>query len=341
MVANVNQHIPIFICSTEKDLKDHRIKVWARMEKLELAISGMEIFGARTDAPLKTCLKEVSDCKYLIGIIGMRYGSIDDESEKSFVQLEYETANKLGLDILIYLIDKENAPVLPKNVDTDESARKLESFKETLQRNHTTSLFISPDDLADKIERDLIRLFKKKELTFDENKIKPISDEEKTVNVIKNFDLIPKRLKGTEIELILKFESDPQQVSYKRCNTLRLTHGSSVVRDIKIIQPPEIQDKFRFLNRIYAEDDLCDFLIDSSTEDECKVLAQLSFGMERTIVRKSSYPYLSGSAFTTFFDPSPQPSTILKDYDTGDTIDIDNYLTRNEIKAIILKDVIS
>lgn len=43
MVANVNQHFPIYICSTEKDLKEHRINVWDRMDKLELGISGMEI----------------------------------------------------------------------------------------------------------------------------------------------------------------------------------------------------------------------------------------------------------------------------------------------------------
>ena len=131
MTARADQQIPIFICSTEKDLREHRSKVWDRMEKLELGINGMEIFGARTDAPLETCLKEVSDCKYLIAIIGMRYGSIDNESEKSFVQLEYETANELSLDILIYLIDMENSLVLPKNVDTGESASKLKSFKET------------------------------------------------------------------------------------------------------------------------------------------------------------------------------------------------------------------
>ena len=105
MTAKVNQHIPIFICSTEKDLKEHRSKVWERMEKLELGVSGMEIFGARTDAPLETCLKEVSDCNYLIGIVGMRYGSIDADSGKSFVQLEYEMALEKKLDILIYLIN--------------------------------------------------------------------------------------------------------------------------------------------------------------------------------------------------------------------------------------------
>lgn len=64
----------------------------------------MESFGARSSKPLDTCLKELAECDIYIGIISMRYGSIDTDSEKSLTQLEYERAKDLGLDIYIYIL---------------------------------------------------------------------------------------------------------------------------------------------------------------------------------------------------------------------------------------------
>jgi hypothetical protein len=47
-----------FISSTYKDLKDYRREVWDALKKFDVAVRGMEEFGARTAAPLETCLAE-------------------------------------------------------------------------------------------------------------------------------------------------------------------------------------------------------------------------------------------------------------------------------------------
>lgn len=340
MPANIKQHIPIFICSTQNDLKEHREKIWQLMEKLKLGVNGMEIFGARTNKPLDTCLQEVSKCKILIGIIGMRYGSIDDETGKSFVQRECEAAIKSELEILIYLIDEENSSISPNYVDKDEHATKLMEFKETLKKIHTVDTYLSPDDLVEKIELSLMRLLKKKKYLVEDAKIEPLSDAKQTIATLDKFDLMPARFTGREIELSIKFEGTATSVSAKRCKTLSLTRGSALSRDITVVQPRNTEDNLTFLRTIYAERDLCDFLFDSEEKKEYRISVRLAFGVERYIVTKSGEEFRVGTVYNLMAGlRGLDGPSILVDDETGEKIDIHNYLTNRDVKAIILSKV--
>jgi hypothetical protein len=148
----------IFISSTYQDLSPHRNRVWELLKTYEVEVRGMEEFGARTAKPLQTCLDEVSESDIFIGIIGMRYGSIDLESNKSFTQREYEVAIEQGKEILIYLFDEKEGKISPSLIDFEHHA-KLEEFKSLLKRSHTIDTFISENDLAEKLERKLDQIF--------------------------------------------------------------------------------------------------------------------------------------------------------------------------------------
>lgn len=153
--------IPIFVSSTYTDLIPCRNAVREILAQYHADIRGMEVFGARTQKPLETCLSEVLTSELFIGIIGMRYGSVDEESGKSFVELEYETAIKRGLEISIYLIDEENASIPPINVDC-ENAERLRNFKKQLKKDHTCCIFTSVNDLSLKIKGDMETFFTKR-----------------------------------------------------------------------------------------------------------------------------------------------------------------------------------
>jgi len=152
--------IPIFVSSTYTDLIPYRNTVREILMQYHSDIRGMEVFGARTQKPLDTCLEEVSTSEVFIGIIGMRYGSVEEESGKSFVELEYESAIKNGLEILIYIIDEKNANIPPINVEC-ENIEKLKSFKKRL-KVHTYCSFISENDLSEKIKGDIDKYFIKR-----------------------------------------------------------------------------------------------------------------------------------------------------------------------------------
>ena len=118
----------------------------------------MEFFGALPESPREECLRLVRASEVFVGVVGVRYGSIDPESGKSLSQLEYEEASALRLPCLIYLIDEERHPVFPRLVEVGDGAAKLAAFKDVLRKAHVVSTFTSPADLAAKVTQDLVRL---------------------------------------------------------------------------------------------------------------------------------------------------------------------------------------
>ena len=108
-------------------------------------------------------------CRAYIGIFAMRYGSTDQEAGKSITELEYEEAQRFHLRSLIYLIDEERQPVLPKHVDFGEAAEKLKALKAHLKQHHVISFFTTPDDLAMRVTQDVARLIQEGGLSVQES----------------------------------------------------------------------------------------------------------------------------------------------------------------------------
>jgi hypothetical protein len=107
-----------FVSSTFVDLEAHRRHARDAITKLELTFKAMEFFAALPGTPKEECLQLVRASSIFVGIIGMRYGVIDPIDGKSMTQLEYEEAQAARLPTLMYLIDEDHHPVLPKHVDT-------------------------------------------------------------------------------------------------------------------------------------------------------------------------------------------------------------------------------
>ena len=119
---------------------------------------GMEYFGSQPETPKEECLRIVRSCRAYVGIFAMRYGSIDPGTGKSLTHLEYDEAQRIGLPSLIYILDEDRQPVLPRFVEFGDGAEKLRAFKQTLRDRHVVSLFTTPDDLSAKVTRDLPQL---------------------------------------------------------------------------------------------------------------------------------------------------------------------------------------
>jgi hypothetical protein len=148
----------IFVSSTFADLERHRHYVREVIGRLEYGSKAMEFFGALPGTPKEECLRLVRSADAYIGIFAMRYGFVDPQSGKSLTQLEYEEAQIIRLPSLIYVIDEETHPVLPKHVDTGSSAEMLCGLKAVLKKSHVVNFFSSPEDLAAKVTQDVVRL---------------------------------------------------------------------------------------------------------------------------------------------------------------------------------------
>ena len=130
--------------------------IWDEIGRLNVKILGMEKFGARSSAPLDTCLEEVGSSDIFIGIISFRFGSVDKATKKSFSQLEYERAYQKK-EIMIYFMSDE-ALIFPTYVETGINAGRLNRFKNILKKRHTIDTFKDPEELVFKIQERLNQL---------------------------------------------------------------------------------------------------------------------------------------------------------------------------------------
>ncbi|TPG48852.1 DUF4062 domain-containing protein [Rhodanobacter glycinis] len=150
--------VTVFLGSTFADLAQHRALVRDAITRLEQNSKAMEFFGALPDTPKDECLRLVRAANAYVGVFGMRYGHVDEASGKSLTQLEYEEAQAVHLPSLIYVMDEETHSVLPKHVDTGDSATNLRELKRQLKERHVVNFFSSPEDLASRVTQDLVRL---------------------------------------------------------------------------------------------------------------------------------------------------------------------------------------
>lgn len=271
------QYIPIFVSSTYEDLKEYREEVKNVLIRLETVVKGMELFGSTPNTPLNECMKKLKESKVYIGIIAERYGSIDEETGKSYTQLEYEEAKRLGFPILIYFLDSDKQPILPKFVDQGTKYEKLKHFKEELSKKYTISFFTTPDDLGRKIALDLPKLLEDFGAQINrENELQEIQDE----SLLKKFILRPKKYEGSEMIIEIMFYGSLYSVDIDTSNCLHIKAGDAIQTNITTLK-----GKKHFT--LYAEKEQADWLENNQDiieEDSIyRVKIKLLYGYKKSV----------------------------------------------------------
>ena len=145
----------VFVSSTSRDLEKHRAAVRSVIDRLQLKFIGMEDFAAEGTPPATMIQRKVLESEVYLGILGMRYGHVDDVTGLSMTELEYRQAIASDKDIRVFVMD-EDAPITGSMVERDPtSLEKLNSFRATVLKSHSCSLFHTEHDLAEKVERTL------------------------------------------------------------------------------------------------------------------------------------------------------------------------------------------
>ncbi|MBI3538437.1 MAG: tetratricopeptide repeat protein [Chloroflexi bacterium] len=147
----------IFISSTFQDLQEYRRRVIEGLDRLRLQDVpiewiAMEAFSASDSKPAELIRRKVADCDVYLGIVGMRYGSIDPETGQSFTEIEYRCAVEQDKARLLFLIDEKKGEIHPADVETDPNGMvRLKQLKDEMKLEHVVAHFDSPGDLADKV----------------------------------------------------------------------------------------------------------------------------------------------------------------------------------------------
>ena len=267
-------NVPIFVSSTYEDLKSYRDEVERSIICMNQTIKGMEFFGSTPERPLDKCLQTVRECRLYIGIIGMRYGSVEEDSGKSFTELEYDEAVKNRIPVLIYILD-ENHPIASRFVDKGEGAEKLEAFKSRLRKTHVVSSFTTPADLGKKVTQDLMNELKKDRAIEDSLRTLPPDTEGGDYEILRGFLRRPYKYYGQEI--IVDVQLTPNQVGYVKialCRSLGLQVG-----DVSYIgataKSPDGKESSSI--QLYGEGELADWIDSVREPRSARLKGRLSY----------------------------------------------------------------
>ena len=282
----------IFLSSTYSDLTDYRAKAIDVITSLKQLYEGMEYFGADERTPLDVMLDKLSYCQIYVGIIGMRYGSVDKASNKSYTQLEYERAMELKLPCLIYIIDEENARIAPKDVERGATADLLDAFKNQLKSAHVVKSFDSVDALGEALQHDIpkvIERLKRQALEQKKEEAKATAEAEKRevdwATEYKNIEkalLRPVKYHGKEFVLKLKVleELNGWRLKSKLVNAFGFVDGDTSSLDVLILPPQDMKSVVNETTRtvgLYIPGDLAEWLIERRCRPEMILEAKVKF----------------------------------------------------------------
>jgi SOS-response transcriptional repressor LexA len=135
----------VFLSHTSelRDLPKDRSFVQAAKDAVDRAkqtVEDMSYFTARDDMPAEYCRQQIHAADVYVGIIGFRYGSVvRDSPERSYVELEFDTATELDLPRLLFLLDPEANLSLPAKFLSDPDNELNIRQREFRQRLTTTA----------------------------------------------------------------------------------------------------------------------------------------------------------------------------------------------------------
>jgi hypothetical protein len=118
----------------------------------------MEYFSATDETPGDRLQVQIRYADVYVGIIGFRYGSpVQNAPDRSYTELEFETADRLGLPRLMFLLG-DNAP-LPQSALSDPAyGDRQRAFRERIMSTVVAAKVSSPDQLKTELVRSLLSL---------------------------------------------------------------------------------------------------------------------------------------------------------------------------------------
>jgi hypothetical protein len=99
--------LQVFVSSTYIDLQEERQAAVQAILTAGHIPAGMELFAAGDETQMNVIKRWIDESDIFMLILGGRYGSIERNSGKSYIQLEYEYALKKGKPLFAVVISKD------------------------------------------------------------------------------------------------------------------------------------------------------------------------------------------------------------------------------------------
>lgn len=238
----------IFVSSTYTDLKDERIKAMNTIVSMGHIPVGMEQFPAAPIAAFDYIKQLIDKSDYYLLLLAGKYGTIIEQEDKSYTQMEYEYAMSVGVPVIfLTYCDIDSLP--NSKCEQDPKAKKLlEKFRIEVSKTWLRQTWSNLDDLAIKIMKSLQETFKIRPRTGwvradtiqvpnpkveSDSNIKNIS-----IQLTYNPDLL---IFGSSVDIALL----PQRITIKELvsllgETLRVPKTEDAIEEVLIKKYPEL-----------------------------------------------------------------------------------------------------
>lgn len=151
----------VFVSSTYVDLVEERQAVTKTLLELDCFPAGMELFPAGDDDKWDLIKGVIDDSDYYVLILSGKYGSIDEQTDISYTEMEYEYAVDQKKPVLGFIRkDLTSLPVKLAESDPERQA-KLEAFHDKVKAKRNVRFFETKDELAAALATSLMPTIRK------------------------------------------------------------------------------------------------------------------------------------------------------------------------------------
>jgi len=245
------KQIHVFISSTFRDLVEERKAVIETIQSLQFSAIAMEEYIATDKKPLAAALADIAQCDIFLLIIGELYGTLDSNSNKSYIELEYDYALQSGKPILCFIQENESSSEI-KNSNSGQ----LYEFKQKVLSNNIVSSWTSVKDLTLKITSALARYQEILTIPDETGEVETTWDENKFSNSVNTVLNSRRVLNGAAIgDVFEEFTNlHPEYGSLFGTNSNQKSNLMDLIGEFKknsLFKPLHAADWARLLTEIY------------------------------------------------------------------------------------------
>lgn len=146
MVAPQDKLYQVFISSTYTDLIEERRGAIEAVLSTNCIPTGMELFPASDGDPLVYIKNVIDYCDFYVLIISGRYGTIREDTGKSYTEEEYEYAVSKGKTVLVF-INESVENITPEDIASVPEKEKIKQFVEKASKGRHRRTWNTPDKL--------------------------------------------------------------------------------------------------------------------------------------------------------------------------------------------------
>jgi hypothetical protein len=153
--------LQVFVSSTYTDLRDERQAAVAAILAAGHVPAGMELFAAGDETQMTVIRRWIDESDVFMLILGWRHGSIEPETGKSYVQLEYEhaLANRKPLFAVVRSEDPSEVPSA-----ADAATEQFQAFR-ALVLTHMVRFWSESNEIKLSIFESLAEFSRRPELS--------------------------------------------------------------------------------------------------------------------------------------------------------------------------------